>query len=90
MYVIQELINIVLDVNECGRDNGGCEQVCNDNKGQHECSCRYGFILDADMKTCNGKDFDCIYFICFLSSRCSWALDIYRCLIAGVANWQPD
>ena len=33
----------VLDLNECGIQNGGCEQMCNNKVGGYLCTCRKGF-----------------------------------------------
>ncbi|XP_071960612.1 uncharacterized protein [Antedon mediterranea] len=32
-----------LDINECMRNNGGCQHVCTNYPGTHECRCRTGF-----------------------------------------------
>ena len=44
-----------LDINECANQNGGCNHVCSNNNGSYACSCRAGFFLDADKKSCSGK-----------------------------------
>lgn len=45
----------VLDVNECLRDNGGCEQICNNKPGTFDCRCFDGFYLASDRQTCLSK-----------------------------------
>ena len=42
------------DINECEGVNE-CEQICINTDGSHECSCRQGFELAADARSCNGK-----------------------------------
>ena len=42
------------DVNECNSGNGGCEQVCNNGPGSHNCSCVSGYELDSDGFNCSG------------------------------------
>ena len=38
----------------CKVKNGGCEQNCDTVLSKAVCSCRSGFILDADKQSCNG------------------------------------
>jgi hypothetical protein len=45
---------IVLDVNECQVDNGGCSQSCENEPGTFSCECSPGFQLNADQRTCTG------------------------------------
>lgn len=40
------------DVDECGKDNGGCEHSCNNTIGSFFCTCREGYALHSDNKTC--------------------------------------
>ena len=49
------LYYILLDVDECQVNNGGCEETCINNQGSFECSCGLGRILAADGSTCLGK-----------------------------------
>ena len=42
------------DINECDKNNGGCEQNCDNTVGSFECSCDPGFTLNADMLNCDG------------------------------------
>ena len=48
-----------IDVNECATLNGSCSQMCVNTIGSYLCSCGYGYELDLDNRTCNGK-FKCI------------------------------
>ncbi|XP_012945824.2 fibrillin-2 [Aplysia californica] len=40
------------DVNECARNNGGCEHICVNKEGSFHCACREGHVLDPDGRTC--------------------------------------
>ena len=46
---------LCIDINECGEDNGGCNQTCLNIDGSFECSCNDGYKLDANGRTCSGK-----------------------------------
>lgn len=43
------------DVNECETNNGECTQVCTNSDASFSCSCKEGFFLQDDQKTCKGK-----------------------------------
>lgn len=43
------------DTDECQDNNGGCQSLCKNNIGGHECSCAKGFKLQPDGKTCVGE-----------------------------------
>ncbi|XP_050095151.1 uncharacterized protein LOC126577518 isoform X2 [Anopheles aquasalis] len=40
------------DVNECRIANGGCQHHCINNDGSFYCSCKYGFKLNIDKRSC--------------------------------------
>ena len=42
------------DINECSSNNGNCSQICTNTNGSFICSCRFGYVLNADSRTCNG------------------------------------
>ena len=42
------------DINECNRSNGGCGHNCTNTEGSFECTCRDGYLLDGDGKSCSG------------------------------------
>ena len=44
----------ISDINECTLGNGGCSQNCINTIGSYHCSCNSGYLLDADLKSCNG------------------------------------
>ena len=48
-------LRLCVDVNECLTLNGGCSQLCSNNDGSYRCSCRTGFQLSQDTKTCVGE-----------------------------------
>ena len=39
-------------MNECGYNNGGCEQKCINHAGVYECACESGLFLQADGRSC--------------------------------------
>lgn len=52
------IITISTDNDECSIDNGGCSQTCTNlhcTEGRFSCSCRDGYRLHSDNKTCVGK-----------------------------------
>ena len=49
------------DVNECSSNSGkgDCDHFCNNTEGSFQCSCRQGYILQQDGRTCNDLD-ECV------------------------------
>jgi len=45
-------IIIIVDINECLTDNGGCDQICLNTGGSYKCSCNTFFALASDGTTC--------------------------------------
>ena len=43
------------DIDECTENSDGCEHQCTDTDGSFECSCRDGFRLGSDGRSCDGK-----------------------------------
>ena len=43
------------DVDECYRNNGGCDHICHNTHSSFYCSCRAGYTLQADRRTCLGN-----------------------------------
>ena len=53
MKIRHKLVNFA-DINECLVDNGGCDHTCQNYDGGRYCSCRSGYRLATDGKTCEG------------------------------------
>ena len=49
---------ILLDVDECSRDEDECDQNCLNTVGSYTCSCNTGYILNSDGLRCDGE---CIF-----------------------------
>lgn len=47
---------IVADIDECSRGSHGCHHNCRNVPGSYFCSCRRGFRLSNDLKTCVGME----------------------------------
>ena len=45
---------LVVDINECMSNNGGCEQICVNNIGSYSCDCHEGYDVDVDGLNCSG------------------------------------
>jgi len=46
---------LILDIDECKTDNGGCNQNCTNTPGSYHCSCLDGYEMMDDNHTCSGK-----------------------------------
>lgn len=44
----------VTDIDECQASNGGCDHFCKNTVGSFDCSCKKGFKLLTDEKSCQG------------------------------------
>ena len=53
------------DIDECVVNQGGCAHNCTNKAGSFECSCRDGWKLNADGKSCDGKTIY-LLFMCFM------------------------
>lgn len=42
------------DIDECRLNNGGCDHVCRNTVGSFECSCKKGYKLLTNERTCQG------------------------------------
>ena len=51
----------LVDINECDVSNGGCSHNCTNTEGSFECSCRVGYTLDSDGKSCSGTKVILVY-----------------------------
>ena len=47
------LIKIIVDINECNVNNGGCEHTCTNTVGSYNCSCNTGYQLN--LGHCSGN-----------------------------------
>ena len=45
---------IIIDVDECATNNGGCEQICTNTNRSFVCSCDIRHILATDNFNCEG------------------------------------
>lgn len=43
---------VCIDIDECSTSNGQCHHICVNEQGSHRCSCRTGYRLRGDNKTC--------------------------------------
>ena len=48
------MLLFLLDFDECVISNGGCDHNCTNLIGSHECSCREGYELGNDTRSCEG------------------------------------
>ncbi|XP_067260847.1 growth arrest-specific protein 6 [Chanodichthys erythropterus] len=67
------------DVDECSKENGGCEHECNNSMGSYHCSCRDGYRLSGH-HACLDVD-ECVETpdVCG-TARCSNLVGSYDCL----------
>ena len=67
-----------LDTDEC--IVGSCSQNCANTNGSFTCSCRNGFSLDSDGRSCNGKRLSYINHICMSIMLSIIHIAIVQCL----------
>ena len=48
------MVSSRVDINECALGISGCEYQCNNTNGSYYCTCRKGFSLQNDSKSCEG------------------------------------
>lgn len=48
-------ISLISDLNECLRENGGCQHICEDTAGSYQCACRPDYSLALDEHSCERK-----------------------------------
>ena len=53
---------IFTDIDECGLDNGGCDQDCTNTLGSFFCNCSEGYLLNENGLTCDGVQYECTNF----------------------------
>ena len=58
------------DINECSLGTHNCEQLCTNTPGSFTCSCRSGYTLNSDRRTCRASEFKpqipTVYNLCML------------------------
>ena len=42
------------EINECSEGSDNCDQTCYNTASSYTCSCRSGYTLGSDRRTCNG------------------------------------
>ena len=47
---------VFLDIDECLLKIDKCSQLCTNTKASYECSCKTGYQLQADKRTCTGTE----------------------------------
>ena len=57
MYVLtlSHCINLLVDINECEMDSGGCDDICINTEGSYYCQCSPGLHLASDQHSCVGE-----------------------------------
>lgn len=45
---------LFLDINECHANTDRCQQECHNTRGSYTCSCRTGYRLRYDGRSCSG------------------------------------
>ena len=62
MYLVCFLsASFLLDIDECSVNKGGCQHNCINTPGSLVCKCDDGYYLDADKKSCQGKNASTLY-----------------------------
>ena len=70
---------LILDVNECDDDNGGCDQLCNNTLGSFSCGCAEGYLLNGDSINCDGE------LITRLQSCVHFCVSVYEAVLTNSA-----
>lgn len=50
--IIQSLLCVATDIDECSKENGGCQHECVNTFGSYSCQCRSGFMLHDNKHDC--------------------------------------
>ena len=48
------LLIIIIDIDECGVGTNNCTEICNNTDGGFFCSCKDGYQIASDNRTCEG------------------------------------
>ena len=65
-------------VNNCAFNNGGCDHICSNSTGSLQCSCRSGYQLASNGRSCSGMQISQAYMISIFAIYLHWALPLYR------------
>ena len=52
---IYHVMTILADINECSSNRGGCQHYCHNTAGSYYCTCRTGYRLSSNRRSCIGK-----------------------------------
>lgn len=66
------------DIDECRLNNGGCDHICRNTVGSFECSCKKGYKLLINERSCQGEQTQGTLLERLLVGRAS-----------GMAGWKP-
>lgn len=56
------VLPVHVDVDECLNETSGCSHLCQNTKGSFYCSCRPGYSLASDERSCDGRLFKLLAF----------------------------
>ena len=77
-FLVLIMYFFLIDIDECTADTDGCDQICNNTDGSFECSCRSGFTLLDDGKTCMDVN-ECLLNTHSCQQQCVNENDGFRC-----------
>ena len=76
-YTLSIDCSVCVDINECGINNGGCEQNCVNTIGSRVCTCNYGYRL-VNLTFCEDID-ECLSSLLECSGYCENTVGSYNC-----------
>ena len=56
-HFLMWMLHCFSDIDECDKDNGGCQHICTNTLGSFHCSCRNGFTIQENGYDCK----ECMY-----------------------------
>ena len=72
-------LSLCIDIDECSMFSP-CQQECANTNGSYRCSCRNGYALENDNRTCRGNNYSFSLSDCFILS----ILDVNECMLAAL------
>ena len=55
IYLLNHLLSIITDIDECSEGTSGCSQICENLRGSYNCSCFGGYNVQTnDSSACQG------------------------------------